>query len=53
MDTANAAAYIGCRIHTLAQWRHERKGPPYVKCGRIYYYKDEVDKWFNSKRRGK
>lgn len=49
MDTTNTAAYIGHEIHTLAQWRYEKKGPPYVKLGRIYYYKEEVDKWIKSK----
>ncbi|BCR05315.1 hypothetical protein DESUT3_23840 [Desulfuromonas versatilis] len=45
MDTANTAAYIGYKVHTLAQWRHEKKGPPYIKRGRVYYFKDDVDAW--------
>ena len=45
MDTTNAAAYLGCQVHTLAQWRHEKKGPPFIKCGRIFYYKSDIDKW--------
>lgn len=47
MDTVNAAAYIGCKVQTLAQWRHEEKGPPYIKRGRIYYFKDDIDAWLN------
>lgn len=52
MDTVNAAIYIGRKQHTLAQWRSDGCGPPYVKCGRIYYYKDEIDEWLRKGRKG-
>jgi len=50
MDTANAARYIGRKLKTLAQWRVTGQGPEYVKCGRIYYFKDDIDAWLSSKR---
>lgn len=52
MDTTNTAQYIGRKQQTLAQWRSEGKGPDYVKCGRIYYFKDDVDKWLRNGKRG-
>ena len=52
MDTLNAAIYIGRKQHTLAQWRSDSYGPPYIKCGRIYYYKDEIDTWLRNGKRG-
>lgn len=45
MDTKNAAAYLGRKPKTLAQWRSANIGPPYVKKGRVYYYKHDVDNW--------
>jgi hypothetical protein len=45
MDTENAATYTGRSVKTLAQWRCRRIGPRYVKRGRIYYYKDDLDAW--------
>jgi len=52
MDTENTARYIGRKLKTLAQWRVNGCGPDFVKCGRIYYYKDDVDRWLKANRRG-
>lgn len=32
-------AYVGLSVQTLARWRHEGKGPEYVKIGRLVAYK--------------
>ncbi|MDV2964653.1 DNA-binding protein [Nitratireductor aquimarinus] len=32
-------AYVGLSVQTLARWRHEGKGPEYVKIGRLIAYK--------------
>jgi hypothetical protein len=50
MDTKNAAAYLGLSIHTLAIRRSEGTGPKFVKCGRIFYYKDDLDEWLRAGR---
>ena len=44
-DTQNAATYTGRSVKTLAQWRCRGIGPRYVKRGRIYYYKEDLDEW--------
>jgi hypothetical protein len=46
MDPPNAAKYIHRRPHTLAQWRCEDRGPPFVRVnGRIFYPKAGLDKF--------
>jgi hypothetical protein len=37
-ETAKA---LGVAVQTLRNWRHLRKGPPYVKLGRTVRYRDE------------
>jgi hypothetical protein len=51
MNTDAAAEYIGCTRQTLAQWRTEKKGPAYVKRGRIFYYKEDIDSWLQELRK--
>jgi hypothetical protein len=36
LDDAQAAAILGVAPKTLPQWRHKRKGPPYVMVGDKY-----------------
>ena len=48
MDTRASAVYLGLRKKTLAQWRWRGTGPRYVKRGRIYYFKDDLDEWLRS-----
>ena len=45
MDVATAARYIGVRKATLAQWRWQGSGPPFIKPGKIYYFKKDLDEW--------
>jgi len=39
----NAAAYLGLSIKTLAMQRWRGNGPPFVKRGRIFYYREDLD----------
>ncbi len=40
-----AADHIGVSEKTLAQWRAQEKGPPYIKRGRISYFRHDLDAW--------
>ena len=45
-----AAAYLGVAVQTLRNWRHLRKGPPYVKLspgprGRIVYLVEDLQNY--------
>lgn len=45
-------AYIGLSIQTLARWRHEGKGPEYVKIGRLIAYRaGMVRQWLRQQQR--
>jgi excisionase family DNA binding protein len=42
-----AAEFTGLALDTLAQWRSQRKGPPYIKLGRAVRYRaDDLEKYF-------
>ena len=45
MDTENAARYLDLSKKTLAMKRSQGTGPVYIKRGKIFYYKDDLDKW--------
>jgi hypothetical protein len=45
MDTKNAAEYLGLSTKTLAMMRCMGTGPKYIKRGRIFYFKDDLDVW--------
>lgn len=45
LDTQNAAKYIGVSVKTLAQWRTQGKGPKFIKRGRVFYYRKDIDEW--------
>jgi len=45
MDAKNAAMYLGLKEKTLAQWRYLGKGPPFIKRGKIFYFKEDLDSW--------
>jgi hypothetical protein len=45
LDTCNAAAYIGLNEQTLANYRSKGIGPKFVKRGRIFYFKSDLDEW--------
>jgi predicted DNA-binding transcriptional regulator AlpA len=48
MDTRNAAQYLGLSEKTLAMMRCNGTGPAFVKCGRVFYYKADLDAWLAS-----
>jgi hypothetical protein len=50
MDTKNAARYTGLKPKTLAQMRCQGTGPPFVKRGRVFYYKQDLDEWLREGR---
>ncbi len=44
LTTEEAAKYIGLHVGTLANWRHQGKGPPYIKFrNSIYYSKKDLN----------
>lgn len=44
--------YIGISAQTLARWRHEGKGPAFVKIGRMVTYRvSDVRQWLISQQR--
>lgn len=46
------SAYIGLSAQTLARWRHEGKGPGYVKIGRLVAYRaGELRRWLDGQKR--
>ena len=50
LDTPAAAAYCGLSPSTLAAYRHELRGPQFVKtsgarAGRILYLRSSLDAW--------
>lgn len=45
MDTKTAAAYLGYSPKTLANWRPLGMGPRFVKLGRIFYFRADLDEW--------
>ena len=50
MTTKNAAAYLGLSEKTLAMMRSKRAGPEFVKRGRVFYFKSDLDHWINQGR---
>ena len=47
LDTINAANYMGLSIKTMAMMRTKGTGPKFIKRGRIFYYKTDLDSWLN------
>ena len=48
MDTKNTSNYLGLSEKTLAMMRCQGKGPKFIKRGRIFYFRDDVDIWLNA-----
>lgn len=46
----DAAAYIGLSPKTLAKYRVDGIGPPFVKLGRVYYFKEDLDAWIQARK---
>lgn len=45
MTAAHAARYVGCSPKTLAHRRCDGTGPRFIRRGRIYYFKEDLDDW--------
>ncbi|MDD5036670.1 MAG: helix-turn-helix domain-containing protein [Methylococcaceae bacterium] len=50
LDSASAAAYVGLNEKTMANYRCKGIGPKFVKRGKIFYFKDDLDAWLNEGR---
>jgi len=50
MDPKNAAAYCGLSTKTLAMKRCNGTGPMFVKAGRIFYFRQDLDAWLQRTR---
>ncbi|HJO89542.1 MAG TPA: helix-turn-helix domain-containing protein [Alphaproteobacteria bacterium] len=47
-----APQYLGVKTQTLARWRHEGFGPPWVRMGRLVYYRSsDLRAWIESRLR--
>ena len=47
LNTVNAALYVGLSVKTLATMRCHGTGPRFVKRGRIFYFREDLDTWLN------
>lgn len=53
MTPQQAADYLGVAKHTLARWRVEGGGPPFLKLGGpVRYDVSDLDTWIDARRRG-
>ena len=48
LDVKNASSYIGLSEKTLAMMRCSGDGSKFVKRGRIFYFKEDLDSWLNA-----
>lgn len=51
LDTRNAALYLGLKEKTLAMMRGSGTGPKFIKRGRVFYFKEDLDAWLNAQGR--
>lgn len=43
LNEVEVSKLIGLALPTLRNWRHLRRGPPYIKMGKsVRYYQDDV-----------
>jgi excisionase family DNA binding protein len=51
MPESEAASRLGLKVATLRAWRHQGKGPAYVRLGRaVRYLASDIDDFLNSNR---
>jgi len=50
LDAENAAKYLGISKMTLAVYRSKKTGPSYIKIGKIFYLKRDLDEWLTKNR---
>lgn len=51
LDAQNAARYLGLKEKTLAMMRGNGTGPKFIKRGRIFYFKEDLDARLNAEGR--
>jgi predicted DNA-binding transcriptional regulator AlpA len=50
LDVKQAAAFLGTTVNTLADWRTDGIGPPYVKIGYLVKYQcRDLHQWVQSR----
>ncbi len=47
LDSKNASRYLGFEEKTLAMKRSDGSGPRFIKRGRIFYFKEDLDAWIS------
>ena len=47
LTAGEAAKYLGFSVGTLAVKRQKGTGPRFVKAGRVFYFKADLDEWVN------
>ena len=52
MTSTAASTYLGLSVQTLAKKRCNGTGPKFVKCGRVFYYREDIDEWLRAARAG-
>ena len=45
LDRKNAAKYLGLSVKTLAMHAVHGTGPRFIKRGRVFYFRDDLDQW--------
>lgn len=45
LDVKNTAKYLGLTTKTLAAMRCRGTGPRFIKRGKVFYYKEDLDEW--------
>ena len=45
MTRRDAATYLGLSEKTLAMYASRKTGPKFVKPGRTFYFKEDLDAW--------
>jgi Helix-turn-helix domain len=45
MDRKNAARYLGLSVKTLAMHVTRGTGPKFIKRGRVFYFREDLDQW--------
>jgi len=49
ITTAEAAQRIGVTTQAMSQWRAARRGPKFVRFGKVIRYSsDEINRWISS-----
>ena len=51
LDERQASKVLGMAVQTLRNWRHQRRGPVYVKLGRsVRYQMDDLENYIQKQK---